>query len=302
MGMEGKMKEKKTAALGIVCTLVGGILWGFSGTCGQFLFQNYGVNTRWLTTVRMISAGIILIAIGLIKERNNMIGIWKIRRDAVRLIVFAVIGLMFCQLAYMQAISYSNAGTATVLQNLGPVFIMGSTCILLKKIPKRSEIAAIILALFGVFILSTHGNIHSMVLTKEGLLWGILTALGVALYTMLPVNIIKRWGSITVTGYGMLIGGIVLGLGSKSWREYTPLDGRGIAALIAICFLGTVVAYTLFLQGVKIIGAVKASMLGTIEPVSAAIIMVVWLNTDFMWIDLIGFCCILMTVFILSKN
>ncbi|MGM9974225.1 MAG: DMT family transporter [Clostridiaceae bacterium] len=296
------MKKKKIAVSGIFYTLVGGILWGFSGTCGQFLFQNYGVNTRWLTSVRMVSAGIILIAIGLMKDRNNMIGIWKVRRDAVRLIVFAVMGLMFCQLSYMQAIAYSNAGTATVLQNLGPAVIMISSCIIMKKLPGKSEIVVITLALTGVLILSTHGNIHTMVITKEGLLWGILAAFGVALYTMLPVNIMKRWGSISVTGYGMFIGGMVLGIGSKAWRGYTPLDGRGIAALIAICFLGTVVAFTLFLQGVKIIGAVKASILGTIEPVSAAIIMVVWLNTELMWIDLIGFGCILTTVFILSKN
>ncbi|WP_426349707.1 DMT family transporter [Alloiococcus sp. CFN-8] len=296
------MKEKKIAATGIFCTLVGGILWGFSGACGQFLFQNYGVNTRWLTTVRMICAGLVLIALGLIKERNNMIGIWRSRRDAVRLIVFAVMGLMFCQLSYMQAIAYSNAGTATVLQNLGPAIIMISSCFIMKKLPSRSEITAIVLALIGVFILSTHGNIHSMVLTKEGLLWGILAAFGAALYTMLPVNIMEKWGSISVTGYGMFIGGVVLGIGSKAWRGYIPLDGRGIAALIAICFLGTVVAFTLFLQGVKIIGAVKASMLGTIEPLSAALIMVMWLNTELIWIDIIGFFCILMTVFILSRN
>ncbi len=302
MGMEGEMKDKKIAASGIFCTLLGGILWGFSGTCGQFLFQNYGVNTRWLTTVRMISAGLILIALGLIKERNNMIGIWRNKRDALRLVVFAVLGLMFCQLAYMQAISHSNAGTATVLQNLGPAIIMISSCILLKKLPRRGEVAAIGLALLGVFILSTHGDIHSMILTKEGLFWGILAAIGAALYTMLPVNIMKQWGSVPVTAYGMFIGGIVLGIGSRAWTEYTPLDTKGIVALIAICFLGTVVAFTLFLQGVKTIGAVKASMLGTIEPVSAAMIMVIWLDTELIWIDILGFCCILMTVFILSKN
>lgn len=41
----------------------GGSLWGFSGACGQFLFQNKGMVSSWLVPVRLLSAGIILLAI-----------------------------------------------------------------------------------------------------------------------------------------------------------------------------------------------------------------------------------------------
>ncbi len=47
---------------GIIITLLGGTFWGISGTMGQFLFQTYHLNTMWLTTMRMIFAGIILLA------------------------------------------------------------------------------------------------------------------------------------------------------------------------------------------------------------------------------------------------
>ena len=45
---------------GIVCTLVGGIGWGFSGACGQYLFTYQDVRPDWLTVVRMVIAGILL--------------------------------------------------------------------------------------------------------------------------------------------------------------------------------------------------------------------------------------------------
>ena len=32
---------------GIIITLLGGTFWGISGTMGQFLFQNYHLNTMW---------------------------------------------------------------------------------------------------------------------------------------------------------------------------------------------------------------------------------------------------------------
>ena len=43
--------------------LVGGIGWGFSGACGQFLFTQYGMDPLWLSSVRMTGAGIILLVV-----------------------------------------------------------------------------------------------------------------------------------------------------------------------------------------------------------------------------------------------
>ena len=63
---------------------------------------------------------------------------------------------------------------------------------------------------------------------------------------------------------------------------------------------GTAVAFTLYLQGVVDIGPVKASMIASIEPVSAALFAFVWLSTPFIGIDLVGFAMILVTIFLLA--
>ena len=57
-----------TQTRGILCALSGGILWGYSGTIGQYLFANYEISSEWLTTARMICAGVILLAFGLLKH------------------------------------------------------------------------------------------------------------------------------------------------------------------------------------------------------------------------------------------
>ncbi|MDO5424567.1 MAG: DMT family transporter [Eubacteriales bacterium] len=285
---------------GTLCTISGGILWGFSGTCGQYLFMNYGIDARLLTTIRMVGAGLILLLVGFLRERENMTGIWKTPKDARRLILFAVCGLMFCQFSYMQAISYSNSGTATTLQYLGPVLIMIITCFRAGKLPNKREVIAILLALLGTFLLATHGDVGNMVLTREGLMWGLLSAVAVSLYTMLPVELMRKWGSIPVVGYAMLIGGLVLGLGGRVWNFRLSLDLPGTAALAAIVLFGTVIAFTMYLYGVKEIGPVKGSMLSSTEPVSATFFMVVWLHSSFGLMDLAGFLCIMTTVFLLA--
>lgn len=64
--------------------------------------------------------------------------------------------------------------------------------------------------------------------------------------------------------------------------------------------IGTAVAFTLYLQGVVDIGPVKASMIASIEPVSATLFAFVCLSTPFKDIDLIGFAMILVTIYLLA--
>ncbi len=89
---------------GIIITLLGGTFWGISGTMGQFLFQTYYLNTMWLTTLRMIFAGIILLSVCFIKDTKKTLSIWNNKNDVFQLILFALLGLMFCQYSYMTAI------------------------------------------------------------------------------------------------------------------------------------------------------------------------------------------------------
>lgn len=255
-----------------------------------------------MTTVRMLTAGVVLSIVAMTKCRDRVAGLWRNKRDALELVLFALFGLMFSQYAYLMSIDHSNAGTATVLQYLGPVLIMALVCIWRRRLPNGRETIAIVLAVGGTYLLATHGNPKTMVLSREGLIWGLLSAASLAMYTLLPARIIPKWGSIAVTGCAMLIGGIAMALIVRIWTMPVALDLKGWMAVGGIAVMGTVLAYTLYLQGVGDIGAVRASMLASVEPVSATLFSVLWLKTDFQPIDLIGFVCIMATVFLLSKK
>lgn len=295
-----KIKQNQTK--GIICTLLGGICWGFSGTCGQYLFTYKNIESGWLTMVRMIFAGIILITINLIRKDNHLKEIWKEKKDVIRLILFAIFGLLVSQYTYLTAISYSNAGTATVLQNLNPVMIMILVCIVGRKLPGKIEALCIVLAVSGTFLIATHGNLNTLSISPQGLFWGIGCAVGAVLYSLMPGGIISKYGSMVVTGYAMLIGGVSFGLISGYWKLKVNFDMGTILGVLAITIIGTAMAYTLYLKGVSEIGPVKASMLASIEPVAATLFSFLWMGTKFTVIDIIGFACILTTVFLLSKK
>lgn len=301
-------QEEKTrgirskAVRGTVLTLIGGISWGFSGACGQYLFSVKGIDPHWVTVVRMFTAGLLLFCLVLFKHREQMLGLFRNKKDRWTLIAFSIFGLISCQYTYLLAISYSNAGTATVLQYLGPLLIMIFVCGMDKRLPTKTEGIAIVLAVTGTFLLATHGNFNNLVMSTQGLFWGLVSALGLVLYTMIPGRIIGRWGSIVVTGCGMLIGGLILLIFIRPWQIHVALDWQVFGGMLAIILIGTVLSFTLYLQGVSDIGPVKASMIASIEPVSAALFSALWLNTAFVWIDIAGFAFIITTVIILTRK
>ena len=130
------MKIQNRQTLGTMMALVGGTCWGFSGCCGQFLFEQKEVQAPWLVTVRLFFAGLILIMIGFRLNGRQNLNIFKRKQDALHLLLFAVFGITFCQFTYFMAIQASNAGTATVLQYLSPVLILMVVCIRGKRLPK----------------------------------------------------------------------------------------------------------------------------------------------------------------------
>jgi drug/metabolite transporter (DMT)-like permease len=296
----------KHSKYGALVAIIAAIFWGFSGCCSQYIFENFTVDAAHLTSFRMLSAGTIVVLAGFvtgkIKGSDDMTAIWKDRSDIIQLLVFAVFGIMLCQLSYQKAIYWTNSSTATIIQYTGPVMIMALTCAMAHRLPTRKEVTAIILAMTGTFLLATHGDIHSMVITPRGLAWGLFAAVTMVTYNMLPQKLIKKYGSMCVTGYGMVLGGIVLTIITRAWEAAWPLDLKLWLAFGGVVFFGTVLSFTMFLWGVAQIGPVKASLIASLEPVAATVIMIIWLHADFLFMDLVGFTCIFLTVFLLLKK
>lgn len=282
--------------------MLGGVCWGFSGTCGQYLFTRYGVSSLWLTCLRLLSGGVIMLVLAAVRHRRELLRIWRSPADAAMLVGYGVFGLMMCQYAYMTSISYSNAGTTTVLQTLSLVIIMLLTCLRLRRRPNRVETVALVLALLGTFLLATGGDPAHMVLSPQGLFWGLATAVAVTVYTLLPRRLLARWNREAINGWGMLIGGAILNLGARSWTLHTDLPLQGWLAVAAIVLFGTVLSFTLFMQGIQDVGPVKSSMLAATEPVSATVFSAVWLGTAFSAVDLMGFAAIIATIFLLARS
>ena len=284
---------------GTLLTVVAGIAWGLSGTSGQYLMV-HGISALVLTNLRLLIAGGILMLLAYATAKDKMLAFLKDRKSLLSLLIFALIGLFLNQFAYLTAIQETNAGTATVLQYVCPVGILIYSCIKDKVAPTLGEIISIILAIGGTFLIATHGQLDQLSMTPAGLFWGLFSALTYALYIILPIALIKKWGSSLVIGAGMVIAGLVALPFTGVLQTNIPTSLDFLLAFAGIILIGTVFAYTAFLKGASLIGPVKSSLLASIEPISAVFFAFLIMNEQFYPIDFLGMAMILFAVTLIS--
>ncbi|TAA13617.1 DMT family transporter [Streptococcus parasuis] len=292
------MAEKR---LGTLITLIAGIAWGLSGVSGQYLMSR-GVSVDMITSLRLLVSGFFLVGLAYATAKEQLLAVLKDKNALLGISIFAMLGLVLNQTAYLQAIYHTNAGTATVLQYLCPILVLAYTCLKDRQVPTGTEIISILLAIVGTFLIATHGQLNELSITPIGLFWGIFSAFTYALYIILPGKLIRLYGSMVVIGLGMLMGGIVVTLGVQTWKQSLPLDTGTTFGLLGIVGVGTIFAYTAFLKGVSLVGPVNGSLLASIEPI-ASVFFAVWLvNEQFYTIDFVGMLLILLAVLLISMK
>ena len=284
---------------GTLFTVIAGIAWGLSGTSGQYLMA-HGISALVLTNIRLIIAGLLLVLLSYIKSKGQFLAFLKDKSSLFSLLLFSLFGLFLNQLAYLSAIQETNAGTATVLQYVCPVGILAYTCIKDKVAPTLAEIISMILAIGGTFLIATHGQLDQLSMTPAGLFWGLFSALTYALYIILPIKLIQKWGSILVIGVGMAISGFVAVPFTGIIGASLPMSFDIFLAFSGIILIGTVFAYTTFLKGASMIGPVKSSLLASIEPISAVFFAFMIMGDIFYPVDFLGMAMILLAVTIIS--
>lgn len=294
--------RKKTYVKGIVLALLAGILWGITGPLGQFLFDEKTITPEWLVTCRLIVSGMVILLGMFVKRRWEIFTIWKDKKDAVHMVIYSVAGMMAVQYSFFVAVEASNGGTATVLQYTNPVMIILYLALFQKVRPKSKEVAAVLLALAGIFLLSTNGNLHTLVITPKGLFMGLLCAVFTCFYSMLPRRLMEKYDEVMVCGWSMFIGGIVLAIWKNPWEVGAGADYQVWGLFGMLVLFGTVIPFIASLKAIMLSGPMYANVLASIEPVVASFLTFLFLGTTFGGFEILGFGCIILTIVMLSLN
>ncbi|WP_307335197.1 DMT family transporter [Caldalkalibacillus uzonensis] len=279
-------------------------LWGLSGTVAQFLFQQQGIDVNWLVTVRLVVSGVLLLLFAAWRGTGEDIWVvWRERTTRMRLIIFGLVGMLGVQYTYFAAIEAGNAAMATLLQYLGPFFIFVYVALRLFRLPSQAESMALILAIAGIFLLVTNGKIGQLTVPGIAVLWGVASALALAFYTLYPAKLLERFGSAVTVGWGMVIGGVGIGLLKPVWHvsvgEWSLMT---VGMILFVIFFGTLLPFFLYLDSLRFIKPTETSLLASAEPLAAAVSSIIWMKTPFGPIQAVGGLFIMVTVIILSAR
>ena len=171
-------------------------------------------------------------------------------------------------------------GTATVLQYLCPVGILAYTCVKDRVAPTLSEVVSMLLAIGGTFLIATHGQLNHLAINPKGLAWGLISAFAYALYIILPIQLIQNggvcWWLVSVCSFRACDDSLH---GKKTFHGQYSMDN--LMGLVGLVMIGTIFAYTAFLKGTSLVGAVKGSLLASFEPISAVFFAFVIMKEHF---------------------
>lgn len=280
---------------GTILTIVGATCWGLCAVAGKYITGVKAMDPSWMVDLRLLVAGTIMLIAGAMSKLPNehkLFDLLKEKKNYPRLLVIAAISFALCQVTYFTAIKLSNAGVATALQQTSPMFVMLYCLLVEKRAPKKSEVIVLLTVVFGSFLLSTGGDFGSLKIPMAALVLAIISSIACASYSLMPRPFIKEYGTMPTVGIGMIIASVMLMPVTNFFAGSGIWDGRTVLAFGYIVMFGTVAAFGCYLYGVSLIGAVRGSIYGLVEPLVAALSSAVLLHQVFTMTDIIGIGCI----------
>ena len=303
MYLKGKMSmETKIKLRGMTLASLASSLWAVSGISGEILFKKFNFSSDWLVSTRTLISGILLFLIVIFIEKKSVLKPLKNKRDCAGIILFGTAGMYLVQYTYFKTIELSNVSFATILQFTAPFFIFIYESIKNKKVPAVSTVILLLMTILGVIFIATKGNFSNLSVSLEALLLGIISAIMIAFYSTYPKKLLKKYGSITVVGWGMIVGSIISNVIHPIWKIEGDVNIQSIIQVMIVVILGTSIAYLIYIASLNYISSSLAGILTAFEPVLAAILSVAIFGLKFSFIELIGFLLVFVSIFILEKR
>lgn len=293
------MNRKLTGAF---LTAAGGLCWGLSGSMGQYLFSEQGMDSRWLVPIRLGLAGVVLLAFGLIRYKETVFAPFRNRKDTILLLLYGIPGVACSQFFYFLCIQLSTAGVGTILQDLSPIPILLVECMRVRRRPHIYEAISIVLALLGVFCLVTNGDPADMTVSMGAIIAGVCSALCITIYNELGGPLLQKYPVVILQGWSFLLGGIVMMLAFRSWTIHYVPNTAGYFGIAFVIIVGNVLAFTTYMQGVSMIGPETGILYEFTEPVTAAIVTSLFLGSSFTSWDALGFLLIFLMMVLISTG
>lgn len=285
---------------GLIFTLTASLMWAFNGNIGGWLFSARNFTPEFLVVMRLIGSGIFLFIYNHIKYGKKSLEILKVKDNYPYLMLYAFGGVMLMQYSYFMAIFYSNAPTATLVQDIGIFFVIGYLSYQKKELPSKAVFFALFASIIGVYLLVTGGDINNLEANKQALFWATASAIGLATFNVSALPLQLYYPSTIIVGPSMFGAGIVLSILVRPSISMIQWDVSAVLGLLYCIIFGTFLPFVLYMEGQRRAGADLTSIFGLSEPVFSTFIAIFIYGLVFKPMDFIGMGLIFGSILLLT--
>lgn len=273
--------------LAYLYVLMGAALWGIIGIFVEDL-SRAGFTSLQIVTLRVVSAAIMLTVYLALKNP----GLLKIEiRDSFSFVGTGIFSIVFFNWCYFTAIDEISLSIAVILLYTGPAFVVILSWILFGEPMTSRKIIALLLTLAGCLLVVNIFPLNIQSLNFFGLLVGLGSGFGYALYSIFGKHALRKYESLTVITYTFLFASAVMLPVSGIFIEPDQLSSPRVwPVIVGLGFFPTVVAYLLYTTGLSMVESSRASIAATLEPVVATFVGVLVFDeflTVYQWLGIL---------------
>ena len=291
------MKKGAGRVIPILSILISGILWGVISIFIRRL-NTAGLSAMQICFVRLLFAAPIFLIAALAFSPARM----RIRlRDIWIFIGTGVVSVVLFNYFYFYTIIHSEASIAVVLLYTSPIFVMILSALLFREKVGAEKILALAMTFIGCVLVSgvAEGGTSLKPLVA---LFGLLSGLFYAMYTIFGTFGLKRYDPLTVTAYTFLFA-FAASLpisdlkGTFSILSADPILWLWCAGIAVLC---TVLPYFFYTWGLKKVEPSRAAILVAVEPMVAALLGILFYGEGRSFPKVLGILFVLGSILLLN--
>lgn len=269
------------------------------GTAGIFVKLSYeiGLNSINLLTFQYIIGVIIMFSIAFIKNKN----ILRISRiELLHLIVLGVVGNTLMTVFYYKAFEYLPVAIVTMLLYTSPIIVALYTCLFRKGRLGIRKIIAISIAFIGC-LLTLNILFGHFTFSEKGVIFGILSAIFYSFMNLYSEKRLNAVNSLSINAYSTLFSLITLIIYNPPKFLFTSvISYKSLEYTIILAIFCEIVPLTLLYSAIKLLGAVKVSIISNLEIPTAMIFSIFLLREDISFTQVIGAIFIIYAIYLIS--
>ncbi|WLR52065.1 EamA family transporter [Bacillus tianshenii] len=251
---------------------LGAILWGIIGIFVQGLLT-YGFTPLEITALRVVSASLLILCYLLVKNKQKLKIHWQ---DTRYFIGTGILSIVFFNWCLFTAMRETSIAVASILLYTAPAFVTVLSRFFFKEWLTPRKITALLVTFIGCAFVIGVAPYGVSSISTAGLLAGLGAGFGYALYSIFGKFALAKYDSYTVTAFTFFTAAVFLLPLTQLWTKANTLaDPLVWVYVLGLGLFSTVLAFLLYTTGLSRIESSRASIVATIEPVTAALVSVI---------------------------